>query len=151
MPPGTTNGADQLTVHDEGNAAAGCDNSIESNSIIKVGELDAALKDLGFAAIKRRRTGLVFRNINGGELRSVHTLEGNEVAAGIDYGGIQLPVVLIGLSHGSSDRLIRPFQGYRSAIRHVEGHLVRHDVEGILRSRLLRRKWAGDQQRQRQA
>jgi hypothetical protein len=48
----------------------------------------------------------VLRNLNGGEHRAVHSLEGNQVTAGIAYGYVHFPIPLSGLCHsGVNDRL----------------------------------------------
>jgi hypothetical protein len=42
----------------------------------------------------------VFRYLNGGQHGSVHSLKGDEVAAGIGYGYVHLPFPLLRFCHG---------------------------------------------------
>jgi hypothetical protein len=48
-------------------------------------KLDSVLEELGFAPEGRGSSSLMLGNLNGGKYRSVHSLKGDEVAAGIDH------------------------------------------------------------------
>jgi len=48
-------------------------------------KLDTVLELLGFAPECRGCSRLVLGNLNGGKHRAVHSLKGDEVAAGIDH------------------------------------------------------------------
>jgi hypothetical protein len=56
--------------------------------------------DLRWPPEGHRCSRLVFRDLNGGEHRAVHALEGNQVTAGIGYCDIHFPIPLFGLCHG---------------------------------------------------
>jgi hypothetical protein len=63
-------------------------------------QVNTILEDLRWTPEGRGGSRLVLRNLNGGEHRAVHPLEGNQVAAGIRYRDIHFPIPLLGLCHG---------------------------------------------------
>jgi hypothetical protein len=63
-------------------------------------KLDTIHEDLCWAPERRGCSRLVFRNLNLGKHRAVHSLEGNSVTTGIGYCYIHLPTPLLRLSHG---------------------------------------------------
>jgi hypothetical protein len=62
-------------------------------------KVNAVLEDLRWAPEGHGRSRLVFRNLNRGEHRAVHSLEGNQVATGIGYRDIHLPIPIPRLCH----------------------------------------------------
>jgi len=66
--------------------------------------------DLGLTAESRGRARLVFRDLNRGELRPIHPLEGHQVTAGIDHGNVHLPVSLLRLCHRCVYRCLGAFE-----------------------------------------
>jgi hypothetical protein len=69
-------------------------------------KLDSVLEDLRWPPEGNGGSRLVLRNLNGGKHRAVHSLEGNEVTAGIGYCYVHFPIPLLGLCHsGVNDRL----------------------------------------------
>ena len=102
----TTNCADDRSLLDQRNAAARRNDSIEREQIVEMHKVDAVLEDLGWAPEGRGCSRLVFGNLNGGKHRAVHSLKGNQVAAGIDYRYVHLPIPLLRLCHrGLNNRL----------------------------------------------
>src|SRR5580693_2600585 len=103
---GATDCADNIALLDQWNTASRRDDSIEREQIVEMHKVDAVLKDLGWPPEGHGCSRLVLRNLNGGEHRAVHSLESNQVATGIGYCDIHLPIPLLGLCHsGSNNRL----------------------------------------------
>jgi hypothetical protein len=91
--------ADNDLLVDQWNAASRRNDSIEREQIVEMHKLDTVLELLRFAPEGRGCSCLVLGNLNGGKHRAVHSLEGDEVAAGIDYRYVHLPIPLLRLCH----------------------------------------------------
>ena len=74
---GTSDGADNLSSLDQMNAASRRDESIEREQVVEVHKVDTIFEDLGWAPKGRGCACFVLGNLNGGEHRAVHPLEGN--------------------------------------------------------------------------
>ena len=70
----------------------------------------------------------VFRNLNGSKHRAVHSLEGNQVAAGIGYCYVHLPISHLGLCYSSvnnrlgTDQVISELHRARQMASRLERH-----------------------------
>lgn len=78
-----TDGADNRTMLDQWNAAARRDDVIESQQIVEAHELNAVLENFRWPPEGCGGSRFVLRNLNGCEHRTIHSLEGNQVPAGI--------------------------------------------------------------------
>src|SRR5271170_4938432 len=102
----TTDCADNRAPVDQWNTASRRDDSIEREQIVEMHKVDAILEDLRWAPEGHGCSRLVLRNLNRGEHRAIHSLEGNQVATGIGYCDIHLPIPLPGLcDSGLNNRL----------------------------------------------
>ena len=86
-------------LFDQWDAASRRDDSIEREQIVEMHKLDTVLELLRFAPEGRGCSCLVFGNLNGGKHRTVHSLKGDEVAAGIDHRYVHLPIPFLRLCH----------------------------------------------------
>src|ERR1700722_8054763 len=93
----TTDRADNLALLDQWNAAPGRNHSVEREQIVEMHDVDTVLEDLGWATEGGGRPRLVLRNLNRGQHRAVHSLEGDQVATGIGHRYVHLPFPLLGL------------------------------------------------------
>src|SRR5271154_2029294 len=73
----TTDCADNIALVDQWNAASRRNDSIKREQIVEMHKLDTVLEDLRWPPEGDSRSRLMLRNLNGGEHRSVHSLEGN--------------------------------------------------------------------------
>src|SRR5437764_1203052 len=73
----STDRANNRALVDKRNAASRRYDSIEREQIIEMHELDPILEDLCGAPEGHSRSRLMFRNLDGGEHRAVHSLEGH--------------------------------------------------------------------------
>jgi hypothetical protein len=96
----TTDCANNRTLVDQWNAASRRNDTIESEQIIEMHELDAILEDLRWTTESRGCSRLVFRYLDGGKHSAVHSLESNQVATGIGYCYVHLPIPLLRLFYG---------------------------------------------------
>src|ERR1700678_4294892 len=96
----TTDRADNYVLVDQWNAASRRNDSIESEQIVEMHKVDTVLEDFRWTPEGHGCSRLVLRNLNRGEHRAVHSLEGNQVATGIGYCNIHFPVPLLSLCHG---------------------------------------------------
>jgi hypothetical protein len=101
---------------------------------------------LVFAPEGRGSARLVFRYLNRGKLCSVHSLESNQVATGVDHGNVHFPIPFPGLHHRGPDCCLGAFERYGRPVRHVEGHGVRHNVKGVWCRPLFRVERTSDEQ-----
>src|SRR5215472_8406578 len=62
--PRTSDRADQLTVLDQWNAAAGSNDSVQRHQVIQIVDLDTVLEDLSFAAEDCGRARFVLGDLN---------------------------------------------------------------------------------------
>jgi len=125
------------------NAPAGTYYTVQGDQVIVPG-LNTGLEHLGFATENRRRARLVLRYHDRTNLRPVHAREGDEIAARVHGGNVELPATFLGLGHGSVDGGLGLIERYRCTVGDVGRHLVRHDVQGVRlrrnsRGRLLRK------------
>jgi len=95
----TTDCADDHPLFDQRNAASRRNDSIEREQIVEMHKLDTVLEGLRWSPEGRGCSRLVFRNLNGGKHRAVHSLEGHEIAPGIDHRYVHLPIALLRLCH----------------------------------------------------
>src|SRR5579862_4484484 len=98
---GRTDCANNHPLFDQWDAASRGNDSIEGEQIVEVHKLDTILELLRFAPEGRGCSCLVLRNLNGGEHRAVHSLKGDEIAAGIDHCCVHLPIPFLRLCHRS--------------------------------------------------
>lgn len=104
--PRTTDRANDDALVNQRNAASRRNYSIEREQVIEMHQLDSVLEDLGWSPKGYGCSRLMLRNLNGGEHRAIHSLEGHEVATGISDGRVHFPVELPGLCDGGlNDRL----------------------------------------------
>ena len=102
----TTDCADNIALVDQWYAASRRNDSIEREQIVEMHKLDTVLEDLRWPPEGHGCSRLVFRNLNGGEHRAVHSLEGNQVTAGIGYCYVHFPIPFLGLCRrGMNNRL----------------------------------------------
>src|SRR5207253_11076056 len=76
---GAADGAADLAVVDDQDAAARGDHVVEGQQVMQVALLDAALEGFRLAAKFSRSTPLVLGNGDRPELRAVHAREGDQV------------------------------------------------------------------------
>jgi hypothetical protein len=95
----TTDCADNRAPIDQRDAASRGDDSIEREQIVEMQKLNTVLELLRFAPEGRGCSSLVFGDLNGGKHRPVHSLKGDEVAAGIDHRYVHLPTPFLRLRH----------------------------------------------------
>src|ERR1700722_15766471 len=88
----TTDRADNLAMLDQRNTASRRNDSIEREQIVEMNKMDTALEDFCFAPEGRGCSRLVLRYLNRGEHGVVHSLEGNQIATGIGYRNVHLPI-----------------------------------------------------------
>jgi hypothetical protein len=138
---GTANRADNIALVDEWNAASRGNHSIEREQIIEVHQLDTVLEDLRWPPKGHGCSRLVLRNLNRGEHRAVHALEGNQVAAGVGYCYVHFPISPSGLGDSGVDDRLRLLQRYRTPVRHIEWNFVWDDIERIRRGPRLSRNF----------
>src|SRR5579871_1790150 len=100
----TTDCADNHPAFDQRDAASRGNDSVEREQIVEVHKLDTVLELLRFAPEGRGRSCLVLGNLNGGKHRAVHSLKGDEVAAGIDHRYVHLPIPVLRLFHRRANR-----------------------------------------------
>src|ERR1700691_3091231 len=96
----TTDCADNIAQVDQWNTASRRNDSIEREQIVEMHELDTILEDLRRAPEGHGSSRLVLGDLNGGEHRAVHSLEGNQVTAGIGYCYLHFTIPPPGLCHG---------------------------------------------------
>ena len=96
----TTDCADDIALVDQRNTASRRNDSIEREQIVEMHKVDAILEDFRRPPEGHGCSRLVFGNLNGGEHRAVHSLEGNQVTTGIGYRYIHFPIPFPGLFHG---------------------------------------------------
>jgi hypothetical protein len=113
------------------NAASRRNHSVERAQLVEMHKVDTVLEDLGRAPEGRSCSSLVFRYLNGGQHRTVHSVKDDKVPAGIDHRYIHLPIPLLRLSHSGVNNGLGGVNCYRCAIRGVERNCVRHKVESI--------------------
>src|SRR5262249_39843851 len=135
--------ADELVALNQRNARAGANHSVERQEINEVALLKTCLEGLCVTPERSRSVRLVLGDLNRRKLRPVHALERNQVAARVEERDVELPITLLGLGHGRSNRGLSAFEGYRGPIGHVERDLVWHRIEWIRRRRLLRNAGRG--------
>ena len=104
-PSGNTDCADNVALIDQWNAASRRNDSIERELIIEMHEINAILENLRWSPEGHRCSRLVLRNLNGGKHRAVHSLESNQVPAGIGYRYVHFPIPFLGLSHRSLNNI----------------------------------------------
>src|SRR5580700_7297245 len=95
----TTDCADNRPLFDQWDAASRGNDSIEREQIVEMHKVDTVLELLRWAPEGRGCFCLVLCNLNGGKHRAVHSLEGDEVAAGIDHRYVHLPIPLLRICH----------------------------------------------------
>src|ERR1700678_862815 len=95
----TTDCADNRPLLDQWDAASRRNDSIEREQIVEMHNVDTDLELLRRAPEGRSCSSLVFGNLNGGKHRTVHSLKGDEIAAGIDHRYVHLPIPLLRLCH----------------------------------------------------
>src|SRR6266702_5909938 len=95
-------GADQLSALQERNPAAGTNYAVERDEVV-VAALYPGFERLGLPAERCRRARLVLRDRDRRDLRSVHALKGDEIAARIHHGDVELPAAFPGFGHGRID------------------------------------------------
>src|SRR5580693_7352792 len=101
---GAADGADELAVFDQRDTAARGHNVVEGRNVGDA-PLHRVLEEPRRPAEFCGRARLVFGDADRGELRAIHAREGDEIAAGIDRGDVQLPAALVGFGDGGVDRL----------------------------------------------
>src|SRR5580658_8322838 len=129
----TADCADDRPPVDQWNTPAGRDHSVEREQIVQMHQVDAVLEYLGWAPESRCCLRLVFRDLDRGKHRAIHSLEGNQVAPGIHYGDVHLPIPLRCLRDGCVDGRLSSGKRYGSPIRHVEWHFLWDDIKWIRR------------------
>src|SRR5258705_7879844 len=114
-----TDCADNYPLVDQWNATSRRNDSIEREQIVETHQLDTVLEDLGWAPEGRGCSCLVLGNLNSGKHRAVHSLEGNQVTAGIGYCDVHLPFPLLRLCHSSVNYRLGSVERYRDSVGHI--------------------------------
>ena len=105
-----TDRTDDYTVVDQWNSASGRDDSVESEQIVQMAEIDAVLEDPGTAAEDCGRSGLVLRDLNRSGHRTVHSLEGDRIATGVSYRYVHFPPSFLRLGDSGLNNRLRPIK-----------------------------------------
>jgi len=79
----TTDRTDDCPLTDEWNASSRRDDSIERQQVVELHELNTVFEDFGWATERSGGARFMFRYLNRGEHRAIHSLEGNQMPSGI--------------------------------------------------------------------
>src|SRR5262249_28834621 len=106
----TTDSADDLAVLDQRDAAPRRDDVIEAQDVFEIELLHHVLEDLGRTAVFGRGARLVLGDRDGGELRIVHSQEGDQIGARVDDRDVHRPTLLAGFRSGGLDHRVGAFR-----------------------------------------
>src|SRR5215471_7212849 len=142
--PRTTDGADDLAAFDQRDAAPRRNDVIQAQDVFEIELLHHVLEDLGRTAVLGRGARLVLGDWDRGELRIVHSQEGDKIGARVDDRDVHRPASLAGLRGGGLDHRVGALRSDRRSIGGAERHLFRNGVE-IGRGGLLGAQLGTDQ------
>src|SRR5579863_787167 len=94
-------------------------------------KVDAVLENLGWAPEGRSGSRLVLGNLNRGKHRAIHPLKSDEVASGIDYGDVHLPIPLLGFRHSCVNYCLGSVQRYWESVGHIEWNFAWDGIQRI--------------------